>query len=225
MTDFLVLRLDGVMQAWGDHTYEDYRPVVNFPTRSGLLGLLAACLGIDRVDIEQLKQLDSSVEFTVRVDNQRHAKGHPLRVHKINDFHTVLAARKVNGKSNDNPVVSRREYLCDTVFTVVIGAHPQPSISLERLKEAVNRPIYTPFLGRRSCPLSRPLFLAWMKADSSQAVLAQLEPVGGRIYSESFDAEQKNVQMRVRDVPLRGQTRRFSSRQMAIHKEIKHVSQ
>lgn len=225
MTDFLVLRLDGVMQAWGDHTYEDYRPVVNFPTRSGLLGLLAACLGIDRVDIEQLKRLDSSIEFTVRVDNQRHAKTHALRIHKINDFHTILAARKVNGKSNDNPVVSRREYLCDAVFTVVIGAHPHSSISLESLKEAVSKPVFTPFLGRRSCPLSRPLFLAWIKADSSQAVLAQVEPVGGRIYSEIFDAEQNNVQMRVRDVPLRGQTRRFASRQVAIHKEMKHVSQ
>ena len=47
MPRYLILRLDGPMQAWGTHTFEDFRPSNLFPTRSGLLGLLGACLGID----------------------------------------------------------------------------------------------------------------------------------------------------------------------------------
>ena len=43
MPRFLVQKLDGPMQAWGTHTYEDFRPSNLFPTRSGLLGLLGAC--------------------------------------------------------------------------------------------------------------------------------------------------------------------------------------
>ena len=50
MSRYLILRLDGPMQAWGSHTFEDFRPSNLFPTRSGLLGLLGACLGIDRGD-------------------------------------------------------------------------------------------------------------------------------------------------------------------------------
>lgn len=50
MNQYLALKLQGVMQAWGGHTYEDLRHTELIPTRSGILGLLAACLGIDRQD-------------------------------------------------------------------------------------------------------------------------------------------------------------------------------
>ena len=56
MSRYLILRLDGPMQAWGSHTFEDFRPSNLFPTRSGLLGLLGACLGIDRGDHAGLEQ-------------------------------------------------------------------------------------------------------------------------------------------------------------------------
>lgn len=226
MVNYLVLRLDGVMQAWGDHTFEDLRPVVGFPTRSGLLGLLAACLGIDRADVARLERLDNSIEFTVRVDNHRvGSQVGRVKLHKLTDFHTVEGARKVNGKANENPVVSRREYLCDVTYTVVISSRPGASISLESLKEAVSKPVFTPFLGRRSCPLSRPLFLGWVTdLESPLDVLAKFEPLNGRIYSES-SALDGSVKMRVRDVPLRGKARRFASRQVTLHREMKHVSE
>lgn len=238
MTEFLVLRLDGVMQAWGDHTYEDFRPVAGFPTRSGLLGLLAACLGIDRADTARLMQLDASVDFTVRVDGQRQrnseffkrigrdgdSKEKLLKPQKIMDFHTVMAARKVTGKANDNPVVSRREYVCDAVFTVVVAARSQ-EVSLEQIKQAVLKPVFTPFLGRRSCPLSRPLFLAWeAEVQTPVEVLAKHLPVAGRIYSDAgLVDDQGTVQIRMRDIPIRGKTRRFASRQITLQQEAKDV--
>lgn len=48
MNEYMILNLRGVLQSWGGHTFEDYRPSNLFPTRSGLIGLLAACLGIDK---------------------------------------------------------------------------------------------------------------------------------------------------------------------------------
>ncbi|MDD3620337.1 MAG: type I-E CRISPR-associated protein Cas5/CasD, partial [Desulfobulbaceae bacterium] len=65
MTDFLILKLQGPMQAWGEHTFEGKRPSGNFPTRSALLGLLGACLGIRRNNRERLQQLADSVCFAV----------------------------------------------------------------------------------------------------------------------------------------------------------------
>lgn len=80
MPRYLILRLDGPMQAWGTHTFEDFRPSSHFPTRSGLLGLLGACLGIDRRDHAGQEGLAASVEFTVRVDRAvlRPDVGQPL---------------------------------------------------------------------------------------------------------------------------------------------------
>ena len=82
MPRFLILRLDGPMQAWGTHTYEDFRPSNNFPTRSALLGLLGACLGLERHDVAAQTQLAGSVEFSVRLDNKIARPGRDAIVEK-----------------------------------------------------------------------------------------------------------------------------------------------
>ena len=222
MPRYLVLRLDGPMQAWGTHTFEDFRPSNLFPTRSGLLGLLGACLGIDRRDRARLEQLDASVEFTVRADRAvlraDTEKPTPKGAVKLPDFHTVLAARKVDGSANKNAVMSRREYLFDAAFTVVIGAKPAPPVTLEAIAEALRCPCYTPVLGRRSCPITRPLLEgAPIEVSDAKAALASALPVGGLIYAEG-DLESKQP-LRIRDVPMRGRNRQFGTRQVYVHKE------
>jgi len=211
MPRFLILKLDGPMQAWGGHTYEDFRPSHLFPTRSGLLGLLGACLGIDRHDRDGLRRLASSVEFTVRAD--RHEKKRSL---KLPDFHTVLEARKVNGKPNENPVVSRREYLFDASFTVTVGEREGAKIGLDMLAESVRQPRYTPSLGRRSCPLARPLFDSWREAANGIEALKQVPPAHGVIYGEGR-AVANDRPMPIRDVPQHGRHRKFGTRWVYVY--------
>ena len=222
MPRYLVLRLDGPMQAWGTHTFEDFRPSNLFPTRSGLLGLLGACLGLDRRDHARLEQLDASVEFTVRADRAvlrpHNEKLTPKSAVKLPDFHTVLAARKVDGSANKNAVMSRREYLFDAAFTVAIGAKPAAPVTLDAIAEALRCPCYTPVLGRRSCPITRPLLDgAPVEASDAKAALASALPVGGLIYAEG-NLESKQP-LRIRDVPMRGRSRQFGTRQVYVLKE------
>jgi len=231
MPRYLILRLDGPMQAWGTHTFEDFRPSNAFPTRSGLLGLLGACFGLDRRDTEAMEQLASSVEFTVRADKvvlrtkqgsndtKEETKAMEKKAVKLPDFHTVLAARKVNGSANKNPVVSRREYLFDAAFTVAIGAKPNAPVTLEAVAEALCRPCFTPVLGRRSCPIARPLLEGPpIEEQDAKSALLQVAPVGGLIYAEgALSSEQP---LRIRDVPMPGQHRKFGTRQVYIHKEV-----
>ncbi len=220
MPTFLILRLDGPMQAWGTHTFEDFRPSNLFPTRSGLLGLLAACLGIERNDQGGLNRLGASVEFAVRIDRQIQRSEQEQATLKpgvkLPDFHTVMAARKVDGSVNKHPIVSRREYLFDAAFTVAVGSKPDAPISLAALAEALRRPLYTPSLGRRACPLARPLFEGLYEAESSLAALANVRPAGGLIYSE-LDISGQPVRMR--DVPIPGHTRQFGTHLVYLHKE------
>ena len=222
MSRFLILRLDGPMQAWGTHTYEDFRPSSLFPTRSGILGLLGACLGIDRNEHAVLEHLAASVEFTVRVDRSALRPGCDTPVDKesikLADFHTVLAARKVDGSANKNPVVSRREYLYDAAFTVAIGEKPGASVKLESIADALRRPAFTPALGRRSCPTARPLLDGnIVEAGDAKACLAGVLPHGGMIYAEGDLVSDQPVQMR--DVPMHGRTRQFGTRRVYVHKE------
>lgn len=221
MPRFLILRLEGPMQAWGTHTYEDFRPSNLYPTRSGLLGLLGACLGIDRRDRQALSRLGHSVEFSVRVDSQVVRVGEEKpRIKsgvKLPDFHTVLDARKVDGSANKFPVVSRREYLFDAAFTVAIGQRNDAAYALDVLADALRRPCYTPTLGRRACPPTRPLLDGDpIEADDALTALQMVSGCGELVYSESVRSSQP---LRLRDVPLDGPNRQFGTRLVYLHKE------
>ncbi|MCW9013274.1 MAG: type I-E CRISPR-associated protein Cas5/CasD [Gammaproteobacteria bacterium] len=208
MTDYLILKLQGPMQSWGGHTYEDYRPTEAFPTRSGVIGLLAACIGIDRSDKKRLLDLADSIEMAVRQDERA------ITGSRLTDFHTVEAARKVDGSANKNPVVSRREYLCDVSFTVAIRSSLNGIFSLDDIEGAVKKPFYTPFLGRRACPVSRPLYETRVQADSFINSLQLTEPGKGLIYSDVN--ENSDGQLQMRDVPL-DRHRQFATRRVFIH--------
>lgn len=132
----LLLRLAAPMQAWGSDSRFEVRRTGREPTKSGVIGLLAAALGRSREDsVDDLCKL----RFGVRVDQE----GELLR-----DFHTA------QGKTN---YVTTRYYLCDAVF--LVGLESDDDEQLKRLEQALQSPIYPIFLGRRSCPPTLPVTL------------------------------------------------------------------
>jgi len=221
MQDFLIIKLQGAMQAWGGHTFEDYRPSHIIPTRSAVVGLLGACLGIDRADIQGIADLNSSFELMVRADKRKvqtkqfgQIKEKILTMHKMTDFHTVLDARKVDGSARTDAIISHREYLCDAEFSLALEFRNNAVFNLEKVKQAIQKPYYTPFLGRRSCPIQQPLFKTIVAAENAQKALAQIEPKGGTLYSEQ--KLQGSSPMRIRDVPIQDPVRQFATRTMYI---------
>lgn len=207
MTDYLILKLEGPMQSWGGHTFEDSRPSELFPTRSGLLGLLAACLGYNRTDVDKQQALAASLLFAVRIDNK------PI---KMVDYHTVKDARKeYQGLKSNETIQTWREYLQDAKYTVAIWLTDHASVTLDDLVAAINKPVFTPFLGRRSCPLVRPLFESRITANDELAVLSEVKPGVGTIYSEISAVGKPKLLMR--DVPIHGRKRQFATRTITIH--------
>ncbi|BEB06557.1 hypothetical protein VEE28_19010 [Escherichia coli] len=166
----MILRLAGPMQAWGQPTFEGTRPTGRFPTRSGLLGLLGACLGIQRDDTSSLQALSESVQFAVRCD-ELILDDRRVSVTGLRDYHTVLGAREdYRGLKSHETIQTWREYLCDASFTVALWLTPQATMVMSELEKAVLKPRYTPYLGRRSCPLTQPLFLGTCQASDPQKV-------------------------------------------------------
>lgn len=221
MQDFLIIKLQGAMQAWGGHTFEDYRPSQIFPTRSAVVGLLGACLGIDRADIQGRTDLNASFELTVRADQRKvrteqfgQIKEKNLTMQKMTDFHTVLDARKVDGAPRKDAIISHREYLCDAEFSLALGFRNNAVFSLEKVKDAIQKPHYTPSLGRRSCPIQRPLFETIVAAENAQEALTQIEPKQGTLYSEQ--KLQGSAPMQIRDVPIQDPVRQFATRTIYI---------
>ncbi len=216
MADYLIIKLQGTMQSWGSHTYEDYRPSYIFPTRSAIVGLLGACIGIDREDIKKREALNNSLTtLTVRAD-PRFPKDQAaaLKMHKITDFHTVQNARKVDGAFRKDAIVSRREYLCDAEFSLAMMFDKELGYSLEDIKQAIQKPFFTPFLGRKSCPLQRPLYEAVITANNAQEALFSILPKQGTLYSE--ETLENSVPLEVRDIPMSSTVRQFATRKINI---------
>ncbi|WP_075182182.1 type I-E CRISPR-associated protein Cas5/CasD [Pantoea sp. 1.19] len=214
MPAYLILQLTGPMQAWGLPTFEGLRPSAPFPTRSGLLGLLGACLGIARNQRQCLQQLADSVHFAVRCD--AHGAHSPVN---LTDFHTVKDAReKQSGLKQHDTILTRREYLCDASFTVAVWSDTAQDYSVQQLSEAVKKPVFTPCLGRRSCPLTKPLFHSIQEADTPFAALSVALPGTGAVYSE-VPLSGKERRLSVRDEPLYHLPRQFARRAWYVIQE------
>ncbi|MFY1631666.1 type I-E CRISPR-associated protein Cas5/CasD [Solwaraspora sp. WMMB335] len=136
--DSLLLRLAGPLQAWGASSRFVYRGTEIAPTKSGVIGMLAAAKGIRRT--EPLTEL-LGLSFAVRLDQ-------PGTV--IRDFQT---ARRLDGTSLP---LSYRHYLSDAVFVAAVGGEAD---LLTGLHEALRRPQFPLYLGRRSCPPVLPVSL------------------------------------------------------------------
>ena len=127
----LLLRLAGPFQAWGSSSRFNVRASEREPTKSGVVGLIAAAMGRRREDpIEDL--LD--IKFGVRID----------QVGKImRDFHTA------HSDETGQSFISHRYYLQDAIFLAGIEGN---DLLLDTIDEALKKPMFPLYLGRRSCP-------------------------------------------------------------------------
>lgn len=154
----LLLRLTGPLLSWGERSHYNERDTAAFPTRSGLIGLLAAALGRRRHEsIADLARLS----LTVRVDRP----GVLLRdLHTVGGGlpreETVMTAKGDRRDKKSATLVSRRFYLADAAFTVALTAPTHRDRgTLARCAHALRNPRWPLFLGRRSCPPEGPLLL------------------------------------------------------------------
>lgn len=141
MTDVasLVLRMAGPMQSWGVESRFTRRTTGSEPSKSGVIGLLAAAQGRRRTDpIEDLVRL----RFGVRVEQ-------PGQL--VRDYQT---AQRITGAKVETMPLSQRYYLGDAVFLAFVEG---PREVVETLRQAILRPKFPLYLGRRSCPPAGPL--------------------------------------------------------------------
>jgi len=141
----LILRTEG-MSAYGLQTFDVHRKINHFPTRSGIIGLLGAALGITRENHAQLYDLSKQLKIAVQVNQAGQ---------KIVDYHTVQNFRSPMGKIQKGTKPTYREYWCDSEYSFAITAE---EAVIDQLSKYVEFPVFTLFQGRKSCPLTRPLF-------------------------------------------------------------------
>jgi CRISPR system Cascade subunit CasD len=181
MKDYLLFRLYGPMVSWGDIAVGERRASFAHPTKSAIVGILAAALGLRREEESTHRALAEFYAFAVRVDTP----GMLLR-----DYHTAQVPPSGLGRNRRKyftrkseldraradltTILSERDYRCDALFTVCVWTTSENApFSLGQLAEALCRPAFTLYLGRKSCPPALPLRSQIVRASSLREAFAQ----------------------------------------------------
>ncbi len=192
-----MLKFDAPLQSWGVASRFARRETQQYPSKSGVIGMIAAARGRRRIDPIEEELVD--LAFGVRIDQQGTL---------IRDFQVAVS---LDGRTKYP--LSQRYYLSDAVFVAAI--HGDRDL-LEGIAEALRRPEFPLYLGRRSCPVTSSLVLgdvqdttltealratpwhATTRYKKRQPAVVQLPTYRDRLPDDTPDT----LPDRVRDVPL-----------------------
>lgn len=198
MTSFLTFTLAAPLASFGGVAVGERRAGGDRPAKSAVLGLVAGALGLERDQEEAHKALANELFFAVRIENLKVRS--PRRL--MTDYHTAqtpprgrnqrFATRRdeVADKQSLGTILSYREYRSDCSFSIALW--PRVSslrFSLEELAEALRKPVFVPYAGRKACPLMLPMRPVVLEADSIREAFEQRDaiPESQRAFLERYD--------------------------------------
>ena len=205
----LLLRLAAPLQAWGAESKFETRRTEKMPTKSGVVGLLAAALGRKRYEaVDDL----AALRFGVRIDQEGVI---------IKDFQTA--------KSVKASYITYRFYISDAVF--LVGLESEDAEWLSQLEKALSNPVFPLFLGRRACTPSLPLVLGIVDKplvdalrdtewQASEVYQRKHPSASLQIFADALDGENGGL---MRDVPVsfNPERREFTWRRVHEHDSVR----
>ena len=165
-TRWLLLWLEAPLQSWGADSKFSRRDTLEFPTKSGVLGLVLCAMGASGEQIELLARF-SNLNQTV-LSFQYSKEFFYLKAPLLHDFQMVGAGYDLNNqwqknfipkkadgapasgnKPGENGIkLTHRYYLQNAIFAVLLEV---PADLTETIANALQNPVYPIYLGRRCC--------------------------------------------------------------------------
>jgi CRISPR system Cascade subunit CasD len=161
MINHLIFQVYAPFASWGEPAVGEVRHSNIIPSRSALLGIVAAALGIRRDD-KQIDNFNLHYHFAIRPFIASNSW--------FRDFQTVQAP-KANKKQvwhtrfdeiRKSPLeletlLSQREYYNDVYYQIVMSETDDAPYRLEQIQQALLKPVFPLYAGRKNSPLSLPL--------------------------------------------------------------------
>lgn len=227
----LAIYLEGPLQSWGVSSRFRARATESFPTKSGILGLIAAALGIDkRIDneAERLRPIADLAFDVYRVGQEIRQ----LATQRLLDFQTVGGGWYDQWRENKNDhiakmsvprkakirvpfgtVITERTYLSDAKFIAILRGN---SAVLRQCAEALENPCWGVWLGRKCCIPSSPLSPV-CRDTAEEAIEYLLKKLPGRVLREKQTESNGDGAWFRLDQPVSFGRRLFRSRPVQQH--------
>lgn len=181
----IALLLDGPMQSWGFASRFTRRTTALHPTKSGVVGLLAAAMGVDKHGPDEAAQIGKLAALgctTITLPKKRGERELPML--RLSDYHTIGGGydkdvdwmkkpRAASGATLET-VLSERHYLLDARFGVLLEGERD---WLEQIADKLRNPTWGVWLGRKCCIPASPL-LAGVGGDRDAAWKLLLKAAG-----------------------------------------------
>lgn len=230
---YLLLWLEAPLQSWGHDSRFGRRDSLDFPTKSGVLGLLCCARGAPGEQVEWLKawaDRDMQVMAYGRCDRQ----GELLpRQPLLRDFHMVgsgyddqspwhsLLIPKTNeGKKavGGGSKMTYRYYLQDMAFAVALQG---PEAELQALADALQNPVWDIYLGRKAC-VPTEFVSQGVHADMQSALRRAGELAdekARRLVFKVAEGEHEGEVITLNDVPVAfGEHKRYRDRRVTVQR-------
>jgi CRISPR system Cascade subunit CasD len=156
----LALLQDAPLQSWGHASRFERRTTALHPTRSAILGLVAAALGIDKHADDEAARLGrlAPLRLTTVTLPRRTARHQELPILRLEDYHTVTGIRRASGKvAPDATVQTYRHYLLDARFGALLEG---PQTLLAEIAAGLRDPRWGVWFGRKCCLPASPVLVS-----------------------------------------------------------------
>ncbi len=225
---YLLLWLEAPLQSWGHDSKFGRRDSLDFPTKSGVLGLICCARGEGGPEVDWLKEWeDLDMQVVAYVPQDQKGESQPL----LRDFHMVgngydeldpwqklLIPKTSKGTKavGGGTKMTYRYYLQGMSFAVAMQA---PSHRVEQIRDALTSPAWDLYLGRKNCAPTE--FIeqgVFETADLAHIAGAQMAST--KNYAEKFRVLQGSHDgeiLTLNDVPQQfGQDKRYRDRQVTV---------
>lgn len=227
-TSALAIYLDAPLQSWGVSSRFQRRCTESAPSKSGILGLVAAAMGIDKYSPDEQTRLAPLAACRFSVFHLAQGENAPP-VLRLEDFHTVgggypdtpegkmhvppIAKKTKEGdlqwKAPDKRTIpTRRFYLEQGRFTAVLEGD---SALLQQVAAALEDPVWGVWFGRKCCLPAAPL-LPTLAPSAPEALASLLEKTGTRLLGEGCSEQNDEGCWHQPDQPVSFGRREFVTR-------------
>lgn len=228
---YLLLWLEGPLQAWGHDSRFGRRESLGFPTKSGVLGLICCALGAGGKQLQLLAEfadLDMQLVSYGRLDRAGEVapRQTPLRDFQMvgsgyddaDPWENLLIPKTNEGKKavGGGTKMTYRYYLQDACFGVALQV---PEVRAAELEIALKAPVWDLYLGRKCCAPTEFIFQGQF-GTADEAFVAADRKAAEKTRTFAFrvvEGAASGAVLTLNDVPLEfGVTKRYRDRQVTI---------
>ena len=230
-TRYLLLWLEAPLQSWGHDSKFGRRDTLNFPTKSGVMGLVCCALGQGGQQREFLAQFAPLKQTVFSFVRKNHKAEKRDREPLLRDFHmvgsgyddkdpwaTLLIPKTAEGKKavGGGAKMTYRYYLQDAFFAVVLET---PSHLVDSIAQALQAPVWDLCLGRKFCVPTDLVYRGVFDSEEDAIACAKRIADDKNLLEDFhvFDGQHDGEALTLNDVPLQfGERKLYRDRRVTV---------